>query len=412
MVIRIILPFLVLLAAASVSAQPLENFLREAMDNNPGLRGRLVEVQAALQRLPQAKALPEPEVNVSYFLGHMILPEGNQLGSISAMQMFPWPGTLRAMETEAARQASVKEQQVAVARNELAFTVRSAWYPLVALEEKIRIQRENLRILDTDKELATIKFQQGTAPMVDAIRADIMIDEVKTEILLLEQQRRPLLVAFNLLLARAAEAPISGYDTLPDPQSMPVRPVDTLWVNHPSLAVFDRQIQAAAAEEGVAATMRRPMFGLGMQYMLLRERPPSGDHVIQPNTGQDMFMAMATVRVPLWRKKYDAAVEESRLMQTMYTEMRADRRNELAAEYAMAVYELDKTRQVLMLLDQQIAKTQQAVELLIAAYSNAGQDFEEVLSLQQRLIRYRLEKVEAKTDYYLAQVKLDYLAGR
>jgi outer membrane protein, heavy metal efflux system len=64
------------------------------------------------------------------------------------------------------------------------------------------------------------------------------------------------------------------------------------------------------------------------------------------------------------------------------------------------------------LLNTQMVKTQQAVDLVLAAYSNAGQDFEEVLRLQQQLFRYRTEKVSAQTEYQLMQVKLDYLTGK
>ena len=400
-----------ILAAGSLSAQTLDDYLQTALENSPGIEARKTEVQAALQRLPQVKALPEPTVTAGYFLNHMILPEGNQRGTLSAMQMFPWPGTLKAMENEGARMADVKSQAVVVAQNELVFKVRSAWYPLLEVEEKIRIQQELLRLLETDKELATVMFSQGMAPMVDAIRADIMIDEVKTEIAILEQKRKPLEVAFNQLLARDADAPVTISGTLPEPVSGAAARRENLLANNPSLTVFDKQIQAMAAEQAAAEYMRKPMFGVGVEYMLLQKR--SGEHShIEPNTGNDMIMPMVSVNIPVWKKKYDAAVEERRLMQLMYAGMKQDMKNELSAMYEMTFYELEKMAQMTELLNLQMTKTQQAIDLVLAAYSNAGQNFEEVLRLQQQLFRYRMEKVTAQTEYQLMLVKLDYLTGQ
>gem|GEM_PF-3780983 len=269
---RSIIIFLFALAAGSLSAQTLEDYLKIAAENNPGIRAKQTEVQAALQKLPQAKALPDPTVNASWFVRPMMLPMGNQLGSISAMQMFPWFGALDAMENEAARMAEVKLQAVQVAQNELFFKVKNGWYPLFELEEQIRIQQDLLRLLETDKELATVMFQQGMAPMVDPIRADIMIDEVKTEIALLEQKRKPLEVAFNRLLNRDDNLPVTISGTLPEPVTGAAARRDSLIANNPVLAVFDKQIQAAIAEEKVADYMRKPMIGAGLQYMPLVKR--------------------------------------------------------------------------------------------------------------------------------------------
>lgn len=403
---------LALVLAAAVSAQNLDDYLRIALANNPGIRAKQAEYQAARQKLPQARALPDPTVDAAFFLSPMMLPMGNQLGSISAMQMFPWPGTLPAMENEAAGMAAVKLQAVEVAQNELAFSLKKAWYPLLELEEQIRIQQDMLRVLEIDKELATFQFGQGQAPMIDAIRADIMIDEVKTAIALLELKRRPLEIAFNRLLNREDSTPVTIAGALPEPSLLIFEPQDSLLANNPALAVFDKQIQAAAAEQAVAELRRRPMIGAGLQYMPLVRRKGGDIHEIPPNTGRDMVMPMLSMTVPIWKKKNDAAVEERRLMQTAYTAMQQDMRNELATRYAMAAYELESMAQMARLLDQQMVKTQQAIDLLLAAYRNAGRDFEEVLRLQQQLFRYRKEKATAKLSYQLALANMDYLIGK
>lgn len=407
-IMRIFILILIIASTGPLSGQSLEDYLQLALENNPGIRAKEMEYQAALQKVPQVDALPDPVVNISVFPRPMMLPMGNQLGSISAMQMFPWFGSLDAKVNQATWMAGVKNSAIQVAWNELQWKVKNAWYPLFELDAHLRIKEEMLRVLEADKELATIKFQNGQAPMVDAIRADIMIDELKTDIALLEQKRKPLEVAFNRLLNRDDQTPVPVSDSLPDPEKM-IRD-DSLLKNNPSLAVIDKRLQVAISEEKVAEFQRKPMIGAGLQYMPLVKRSDSGLN-LPPNTGKDMLMPMVSVTIPIWSKKYGAAVEEHRLEQLMYADLKLNMENELATQFEMTWYDLEKAEQTAKLLDTQMVKTQQAIDLLLTSYGNAGKDFEEILRMQQQLYRYQMEKVSVKTQYQLAKAKLEYLTG-
>ncbi len=400
----------IMLFGLSSWGQTLDDYVQMAITNSPGIKAKKTEYQSALQKLPQAKSLPDPQVSGSFFFSPMMLPMGNQLGSLSAMQMFPWPGTLDAMEKEASSMAEVKKQSILVTQNDLVFKVKSAWYPMLELEEKIQIMKANLKILETEKELAVIMFQNGMAPMVDAIRADIMIDEMKTEISLMEQMRKPLVSTFNKALSRAIDEPVNVTGILPNPDPAELAMTETTVDANPALHVMDRQAEAAKAEEVVAETMSKPMFGAGLQYMPLVKRKESHEE-IPPNTGRDMIMPMFTVTVPIWKKKYSAAIEERRLMQTMFADMKQDMKNDMEAMVEMTIYEMDKAVQMIALYDSQVEKTQQAIDLMLAAYANAGKQFEEILLLQMKIFRYQAEKVTAKAQYQLARVKLEYLTG-
>ncbi len=408
---RIQIILIALITAGKLPAQTLDNYLAIALENNPGIKAQNTEYQAARQKIPQAGALPDPQVSASVFTRPMMLPMGNQLGSISAMQMFPWFGALQAMKNEAAEMAEVKQQAIRVTQNELAFQVKIAWYPILEVAEQLAILREKQRVLGVDKELATVKFQHGQAPMADAIRVDILLDEVRTAITLLEEKRKPLVAVLNRLLNRPAETPVVINERLPDIPEQLVFRSDSALANHPALAVFDKQIQAEIAAEQAADYLRKPTFSAGIQYMPLIKRKGQDVH-LEPNTGRDMLMPMVSVTIPIWRKKYNAAVEERRLMQLAYADMKRNRENELGAMFEMTGYELEKTAKTAALLDLQQRKTQQLIDLLLAAYSNDGKDFEEILRLQQQLFRYQSEIVSARTEYQLALVKLDFLTGK
>ena len=77
-----------------LAQEPLDVYLKEAAQNNPGLKARYFAYQAALEKVPQVGALPDPQVSFGYFISPVETRVGPQRMRISAMQMFPWLGTL------------------------------------------------------------------------------------------------------------------------------------------------------------------------------------------------------------------------------------------------------------------------------------------------------------------------------
>jgi len=50
--------------------------------------------------------------------------------------------------------------------------------------------------------------------------------------------------------------------------------------------------------------------------------------------------------------------------------------------------------------------------LLETAYSNSGKDFEEILRMQQELLKYQIATATATKAFYVALAKLDYLTSK
>ena len=62
--------------------------------------------------------------------------------------------------------------------------------------------------------------------------------------------------------------------------------------------------------------------------------------------------------------------------------------------------------------DNQISKTQMALDLLIKAYRNSGNEYEEILRMQQELLGFQTEKAIQVTHYLTSLAKLDYLTSK
>jgi hypothetical protein len=69
--------------------QTLQEYLRQAARNNAGLKAAFEEWKAALEAVPQAKALPDPRFSYGYFIDEVETRVGPQKHRLGIMQVFP-----------------------------------------------------------------------------------------------------------------------------------------------------------------------------------------------------------------------------------------------------------------------------------------------------------------------------------
>jgi outer membrane protein TolC len=400
----------VLIAGTLISkAQSLDDYLMEAAENNPGLKASYLEFEAALQKSAQVKAIPDLALSFGYFVSPVETRVGPQKARISLVQMFPWFGTNGTKVDAMELSAQAKYQDFLDRKNELFYLVKKAYYPILELKEHIKLQEENLEILNTYKRLSTTSFSNGKGAMVDVIRVDIMIENANTEIQLLQDKLNPLQIAFNRMLNRPDSIQVVIVKSTPEAEIFNEQiSVDSLIVNNPKLQAIELNMQAASALEETANKQGLPTFGVGLDYVIVGERTD----VDVPDNGKNVFMPMITMSLPLFRKKHNASVKEAQYTQSALAQRKLDLTNNLVSAYQNEAYNIQKALELLELYDVQIQKTNQAIELLYSAYSNSGNEFEEVLRMEQQLLKYNMSKSTAFKDYYIAEAKLDYLTAK
>lgn len=391
-----------------VKAQVPEQYLLEAAANNPMLKAKYAEFEAAMQRAARSNALPDPTLSFGYFIMPVETRVGPQRARFSLSQMFPWFGTLAAKKDMMTLQAEAKYQDFLDARNEVFYKVKKAWYPLYENKQTLQLQEENIEILRTYKRLATTAFKNGKGSLSDALRTDIMIDMAATEIQLLQQEHKPLLVRFNSILNRPEAAIVNIPGSLPEPSFDLSYRKDSLLQRNPALNALDLRLQSAQVEERLAKKQGLPKFGVGIDYVIVGQR----NDVTIPDNGNDVMMPMVSMSLPIFRGKYKSAVKEAQYMQDAISAKKEAYTNELYSEYATTEYQLNKSYELIKLYEQQIVTTKQVTDLLLTDYSNSGKDYEEVLRIQQQLLKYKTAKVKAIKDYYTALAQLDYITSK
>lgn len=392
----------------AVYAQNLDDFFQIAAENNPGLQAKYKSFEAAIKSVEKVSSLSDPNLSFGYFISPIETRVGPQRARFSLMQIFPWFGTLKAQKDAATLIAEAKYQEFLDARNNLYYQVSASYYPLYELQKIILIEEENQRILASYKDIATVRFQNNKGSMVDVLRVDIMLKDVTTNLLILNQKKKPLETRFNKILNRDKNIEVEVQDSLPLFKLIDGYQKDSLLIYNPLLEELDLKIKASEAQEKVAIKQGLPKFGLGLDYVIIDERIDMNNE----GNGKDALMPMVTVSLPIFRGKYKASQKEAQLMRESYILQKEEISNRLISAYDFLWFEILEQLELLMLYEDQIEISKQSLKLLFSAYSSSGEDFEEVLRMQQQILKFQKMKVTTLTEYHIKVAELFYLTAK
>jgi outer membrane protein TolC len=171
---------------------------------------------------------------------------------------------------------------------------------------------------------------------------------------------------------------------------------------------LELKFQASKSAEIAAQKQGLPKIGLGLDYVVVSER----DDINLNDNGKDILMPMLSFSLPIFRSKYKASVKEAQLMQQSYKYQQKEIANSLISNYEEVWFEIQQQMQYLNLYNQQTKTLEIALNLQFTSYKNSGREFEEVLVMQQQLLKYQKLKAEAMTKYQIAIAKLNYLTSK
>ena len=390
---------------------PLDQYLVMAAENNANLKSLFIQYHAALEKTPQAGILPDLTVMFSYFIHPVETRVGAQKAGISVSQAFPWFGQLGAQEQVAADMARVKYEMFQDAKNKLFFEVKTAYYGLYILKATTSITEENIKFLESYRELANVKLESGKSSAVDLLRVEMDLAELENQLKLLIDSKEPIYVRFRELLNVDTLDNIQIPDTL-SRQSIEAGKtalLDSIMINNPKLKQIDNEMLSLDNEIDVAHKMGLPSFSLGLSYTFIS---PRGD-VEMTDNGKDAFIfPQVGVRLPLYRKKYNAMVREKEYLKTAKVEEREARKDKLNTELEKVWRDyLDASRRIDLYIHL-AGLANQSLDLLVTQYTTAGKDFEEILRMDRQLLRYELELEKARADQNTNVAYINYLTGK
>ncbi len=405
---KIIIVILFLLISSLVSAQnELIIYLETASKNNPGLKAKFNKYMAALESVPQVKALPDPSIAFGYFIQPVETRVGPQRFKISVTQMFPWFGTLKSKENVAIQEAKAKYEMFEDARADLFNEVRSTYYNLYFNRKAIDITMDNIDILVIFRKLATIKVEAGLVSAVDEYRIEMEIGDLENQLARLRDNQFVLKVMFNNLLNVDNDAeviiPVLLWES--DLNFSRQAILDSIRIGNHQLLSIDFQSTALSYRREVVSKRGKPDLSLGLDYIAVDK----GENNL---AGTDAFMfPKVGITIPLYRNKYKAMVQEVVYLEVAKENEKIERTNVLETLFENWWKEYNDAERRIQLYYSQLALAQKALNLLETQYATGNSNFEEVLRMERKALKYNLELEKARSDKQAAISFITYLMG-
>lgn len=404
------LSVLMVLAGNAFAQEHLKNYLEIAAKNNPGLQAKFNDYMAAMEKVPQVGTLPDPTFAFGYFVQPVETRVGPQNSKFNLAQSFPWFGLLNAKEDVATEMAKAKYEVFENAKSNLFFEVKSTYFNYYFIEKAIDITKENIEILEVFKRLSLVKIEAGKASIVDELRVELELNDLKNQLALLTDTKQVLHIKFNNLLNTALDSDIIVPDTLwqdelpLDKQS----DLNAIYSSNHQLKSIDHKLNAFVNQEVVAKKEGMPKFNIGIGYTIVSENTNASFS----DNGKDAFLFPSIgIKIPLYRNKYKALIKEAKYLQEAEISKKVDKKNSLTTVYENTHKNFNDSDRRILLNEKQIEIAKKVLDVLITSYSTDSKDFEEVLRIERQLLKYELEYQKALTDKNAATAFVNYLIG-
>lgn len=379
----------------------LEQLLAIADSKHPRLQAMEAQSMAATAGVTTAKAYPNPEAGAMAGRQTYRVP-GNVSGLVQAYS-FSQPlelGGLRpARIAVAQRTVESAGNAFRATRLEVLSGVRRAFHEVLRRQNEISVLEENLRLVNELRKRIAVRVEVGEAGRLELIRADA---EVATARSAVNRAKLQMLSAIAQLRAAAGvETALVGTirGSLDPPVSLgPLEAIRSESLqNHPALALFASEIQAAEARLKHEVAQRRPQPALRTEV----EYPPD----------VPIYRAGITINLPFWHRREGPIAEASAKVRQARS-LAQNRRNEhlAAVDGAYGRYQL-ATEQLAAFESGILAEAQEAVRAAETAYQLGERGVLEVLDAQRVLRAVRVDLLNAQFDRQAALIDLDELRG-
>jgi cobalt-zinc-cadmium efflux system outer membrane protein len=386
------------------NAQQLEALIEEGLTNNPEIQIFELKHQIAKEKVNEVNTLPNTQIGVGYFVSEPETRTGAQRFKVSAKQMLPSFGSITARENYKNSLADAIYEDIAIAKRKLVASISQSYYNLYALKEKQTVLDENIALLETYETLALTSVEVGKASAVDVLRLQMRQNELEQLKQVLEQDYLAEQTLLNKLLNRERNRTISIDNELTMPSENSLINSENLAL-HPELLKYNKLYESVEKSELLNQKESNPMFGFGLDYIAVSERP----NMNFSDNGKDIIMPMVSVSIPIFNTKYKSKSKQNELLQKELNFQKQDKLNRLETLLDKAVKKSNSARISYNTQAKNLKQAKDAETILVKSYETGMIDFNDVLDIQELQLKFQINQIESIKTYYLKRTIINYL---
>ena len=382
--------------------------------SNPAIRGAYGTWRAEVRRIALARGLPDPQINLGYFVQNIETAVGPQEYKIGLMQMIPWLGKLIVQGNIQARQAEAAYQKLQSEIDSKLLLLRYQYFDAYYLERAIDITRQNMDLVKNWESVILSKYKTGMALHANLVKTQIEAIKLQDDLETLVAKRNPLLATFRALLNRDDLSKIHVPDSL---QYIPVTDtkeeiLSVVMEMNPDLNRMQALQQAASKMVTRSKQNYLPDFTVGVEKIFTGDRWNATGELV-PESGKDPLVVMGSVTLPLWFYKQSAGVSVAKHQERKTEAAVINKGNMLQAELESIWFDLNNAaRKVKLYENNLIPKSLESLRSSEKAYIGDEIDFLNLIDAQRRYLQFMLAFERTLVNHHKVRARLESLAGR
>jgi len=389
----------------------LDDYIKYAILNNPGLEASYDKWQAALEKIPQAKALPDPMLSYTNYIEEVETRVGPQEHAIGISQKLPWFGKLDLNGQIAHQAAKAQKERYEAKKLKLISQVKKLYHGYSFIAQAIKITQDNITLLSNFESVARVRYKGGVGLQNAVIKVQVELGKLEDRITTLKDSVRPVVAKLNSAMNRPSELPLPFPLSISDNKTNFKNEdlISMLKSMNPNLKALDIIAEKEDFSIKLANKNYFPDVTFGVNYISTDSRFDASP----PDNGKDPIIAKLSINIPIWRKKYDAQVRETKLKFHAAVNNRKALENSLIADLEMALYELrDAERKINLYKDTLLPKAEQNVKINQLAFTSDKASFLDLIDAQRILLEFQLSGKKAMADYAKALAEIEMLTAQ
>ena len=417
----------------------LERLLQLADSVNPSVTAARRGVEAARARVSPAATLRDPML----MLGIQNLPLGKMQSAammsggpdpmtmrmIGIGQTIPYPGKLSLRRRAAEHEVDAARASLDATTRQIVTDIKDAYYELAFVDQALSIVGRNRDVLAGFVRVTETRYAVGTSGQQDVLKAHVEATRLAESAVTLTEQRRASLARLNALLARPSDTPVD-HPEIPASVARAAIPAAANEIRFTSAALGARaadsplpplaELQETALRESPEIREQDAMIAAQASRLELARKDVLPDFDVSLQYGQrggglpDMITALVSVPIPVFKgRKQNQVVVESGAQLASLEAGRLQKQNEIRAEVARLVSELERSRaQLALYVKALLPQARASLGSATASYQVGRVEFLTVLDDQATVFNYETEYFRVLSDFAKNLAELERVVGK
>lgn len=387
----------------------LNTYLERALAASPSLDAFEHRYDAAIARIPQARALPDPQFQVTHFVESIQTRTGPQENVFVLNQRFPWFGKLIERERAASAEAEALRDAWQNQNFRVALETSTHYYDYALVHRQIDLVQRNLELLR--QAVPSIEERVRGGESLDALlRLQVELGKLGNRLSTLSSQKEVIEAKLRELLV------LDESVLLPTPELKPVEApkVDgaslykALEQDNPELRMLQKRIESAEARKALARMESYPDVTLGINYVQI------GDSVAPTSdAGRDAWGATVGISIPLWLERNRSERLEAAAARNALNADFQQRLVALKGEISKRITQLqDAARTASLYGDELLKLAKQSVEISRTRYETGEGTLLAWIDSERSLLELELDYWEAISNIAKHHLSLQVMVNQ